>query len=133
MVCPTMSGITVDRRDHVLMTRFSFLRFISTTLIIKWSSTNGPFFKDLGIGYRPLFLRRRRTIIESELFFLRVRPSGLPHGDTGWRPPDDLPSPPPSGWSIGFIATPRTFGRLFFQRLRPALPREMSSDSALPT
>ena len=29
----------------------------------------------------------------------RVRPSGWPHGDTGWRPPEDLPSPPPRGWS----------------------------------
>jgi hypothetical protein len=35
-------------------------------------------------------------------------PSGLPHGDTGGRPPDVLPSPPPRGWSTGFIATPRT-------------------------
>src|SRR5215210_9360648 len=66
-------------------------------------------------------------------FFWRVRPSFLPHGDDGWRPPDDLPSPPPSGWSTGFIATPRTDGRLFSQRLRPAFPRETSSCSALPT
>ena len=47
---------------------------------------------------------------------------GLPHGVHGWRPPEDLPSPPPIGWSIGFIATPRTFGRLPSQRERPALP-----------
>src|SRR6266700_48251 len=65
--------------------------------------------------------------------FLRVRPSGLPHGDVGFRPPEALPSPPPSGWSMGFIATPRTLGRLPCQRLRPALPTEMSSDSELPT
>src|SRR5918997_1241125 len=64
---------------------------------------------------------------------LRVRPSFLPQGLTWWRPPEDLPSPPPSGWSTGFIATPRTDGRLFFQRLRPALPIEISSASALPT
>src|SRR5215204_3996010 len=67
------------------------------------------------------------------LFFFRVRPSFLPHGDAGCRPPEDLPSPPPSGWSTGFIATPRTVGRLFFQRERPALPSEMSSCSGLPT
>ena len=67
------------------------------------------------------------------LFFLRVRPSFLPHGDAGCRPPEDLPSPPPSGWSTGFIATPRTVGRLFFQRARPALPSEISSCSGLPT
>ena len=64
---------------------------------------------------------------------LRVRPSGLPHGDTGCRPPDDLPSPPPSGWSTGFMATPRVWGRTPFQRLRPALPSLISSCSELPT
>src|SRR5512134_4107252 len=67
------------------------------------------------------------------LFFLRVRPSFLPQGLEGWRPPEDLPSPPPSGWSTGFIATPRTLGRRFFQRARPALPSEISSCSGLPT
>ena len=63
----------------------------------------------------------------------RVRPSGLPQGDTGWRPPELLPSPPPRGWSTGFMATPRVWGRMPFYRLRPALPMEISSDSALPT
>ena len=63
----------------------------------------------------------------------RVRPSGLPHGLVGWRPPELLPSPPPSGWSTGFMATPRVVGRLPFQRLRPALPQLISSCSALPT
>ena len=56
------------------------------------------------------------------LFFFLVRPSFCPHGLVGWRPPELLPSPPPSGWSTGFIATPRTDGRLRFHRLRPALP-----------
>ena len=32
------------------------------------------------------------------------------------------PSPPPCGWSMGFIATPRTVGRMPRQRLAPALP-----------
>src|SRR5438093_6050589 len=58
---------------------------------------------------------------------------GSPHGDTGWRPPDVLPSPPPSGWSTGFIATPRTCGRLPSHRLRPALPIDTFSCSMLPT
>src|SRR6185312_3459879 len=49
------------------------------------------------------------------------------------RPPDVLPSPPPCGWSTGFIATPRTVGRLPFQRIRPALPQLMLDCSALPT
>src|SRR5438552_10847780 len=69
-----------------------------------------------------------------DFFFLaRVRPSGLPQGDDGCRPPDDLPSPPPGGWSTGFIATPRTDGRLPSQRFRPAFPSCTSSCSALPT
>src|SRR5438270_11440980 len=65
--------------------------------------------------------------------FLRVLPSFLPQGDVGFRPPEALPSPPPRGWSMGFIATPRTLGRLACQRLRPAFPAEISSDSLLPT
>src|SRR5204863_398839 len=52
---------------------------------------------------------RARTIRRSDSLFLeRVRlPSvGTPHGVTGCRPPFDLPSPPPCGWSTGFIAEP---------------------------
>src|SRR5919109_1199855 len=60
-------------------------------------------------------------------------PSTLPHGLVGGRPPELLPSPPPSGWSTGFIATPRTLGRLPNQRLLPAFPTDSSSCSALPT
>src|SRR6185312_14960215 len=79
-------------------------------------------------------VRRRRTMSCCDGFFLlRVRPSGLPQGDTGWRPPEVLPSPPPCGWSTGFMATPRVWGRLPFQRLRPALPILMRSCSELPT
>src|SRR4051794_41856849 len=78
---------------------------------------------------------RPRTIILLDGFF-RWRvflPSTLPQGDVGGRPPEVLPSPPPSGWSTGFIATPRTVGRLPRQRLRPALPQLMRSWSELPT
>src|SRR6185295_15029671 len=76
------------------------------------------------------FPRRRTMYLLDALFFFLVRPSFLPHGDVGWRPPEDLPSPPPSGWSTGFIATPRTDGRLRCQRARPALPSWTSSCSA---
>src|SRR3954454_6418114 len=82
---------------------------------------------------RFLLARRRRTIMASLAFRLRVRPSGLPLGFTGWRPPEVLPSPPPWGWSTGFMATPRTVGRLPFHRMRPALPQLMFDCSALPT
>src|SRR6185503_9612739 len=80
--------------------------------------------------------RRPRTIRRSDsLCFERVRlPSvGTPHGVTGWRPPFDLPSPPPCGWSTGFIAEPRTVGRLPSQRLRPAFPPVMLPCSRFPT
>src|SRR2546423_15671091 len=45
MVWPTMSGMIVDRRDHVLITRFSVRLFRSSTLGSRWASTNGPFFR----------------------------------------------------------------------------------------
>src|SRR6476659_8836765 len=55
---------------------------------------------------------------------------GLPHGVTGWRPPRVRP---PSGWSTGFIVSPRTCPRQPFQRFRPALPIEMFILSGLDT
>src|SRR6185295_19865360 len=58
---------------------------------------------------------------------------GKPHGVTGCRPPEVRPSPPPCGWSIGFIDTPRLCGFLPSQRLRPALPSETFLCSMLPT
>src|SRR5215471_1635028 len=82
-----------------------------------------------------LFFFERRRVISLSLGLCAglVRPSGLPHGLTGWRPPEVLPSPPPIGWSIGFIATPRTLGLRPFHRLRPALPSLMLPCSALLT
>ncbi len=43
-----------------------------------------------------------------------------------------LPSPPPCGWSTGFITTPRTVGLTPMCRLRPALPSAINSWSMLP-
>src|SRR5919198_5352146 len=84
--------------------------------------------------HQPLpFPRRLRMNLLEALPFLRVRPSFFPHGVVGWRPPEDLPSPPPSGWSTGFMATPRTSGRLRSHRALPALPRATSSCSGFPT
>src|SRR2546426_5329451 len=82
-----------------------------------------------------LYFFRRRTMSESLSLRRRVlRPLViLPHGEHGCRPPDDLPSPPPIGWSTGFIATPRTLPRRPSHRLRPALPCETFSWSRLPT
>src|SRR6266702_2882769 len=136
IVWPSIAGTIMERRDQVLMTFLVPLSFWTSTFLIRWSSTKGPFLRLRGIigcSYR-FFLPRRRVIIWSlGLCALRVRPSGLPQGLTGCRPPELLPSPPPSGWSTGFIATPRTDGRLPFHRLRPALPSLMLPCSALPT
>src|SRR5579875_825913 len=49
IVWPTMSGMIVERRDHVLMTRFSRLALSASTLRSRCSSTNGPFFRLRGM------------------------------------------------------------------------------------
>ena len=77
IVCPTISGNTVEVRDQVLIICFWFCSFICGMRLIRRSSTNGPFFEDLLIVGPYLFFlprRRPRTIIASErLPFLRVR------------------------------------------------------------
>src|SRR3977135_744115 len=79
---------------------------------------NGPFLSE-----RAIYLRLLTMNCEVRLLLRVLAPLvGLPHGVTGWRPPDVLPSPPPCGWSTGFMETPRLCGRLPSQRLRPALP-----------
>src|SRR5436190_21889738 len=133
-VWPTNSGTTVERRAHVLTTRFSPLRFIVSIRLNRDSTTYGPFLMERAIDASPYFFRRR-TMSESLSLRRRVlRPLViLPHGEQGCLPPDDLPSPPPIGWSTGFIATPRTDGLRPRQRGRPALPYEMFSCSRFPT
>ena len=90
MVCPTMSGMMVERRDQVLMTFLSPLELRTSTFLSRWSSTKGPFFRLRGMTPQPPpyrrapRVRRRRTIIELDFLLReRVRPSGLPQGDTG--------------------------------------------------
>src|SRR5579871_7027866 len=46
---------------------------------------------------------------------------------------DFLPLPPPCGWSTGFMATPRTVGRIPFKRLYPAFNRFRLFFNTLPT
>src|ERR1700712_3536557 len=133
-----MAGTIIERRDQVLITFLLLASFAATTLRSRCSSTKGPFLRLRGIFYNSYLrflpaLRRRTMSLSLGLFDLRVRPSDWPHGLTGWRPPEVLPSPPPWGWSIGFMATPRTVGRTPFQRIRPALPQLMLDCSALPT
>src|SRR5205814_3010904 len=134
-VWPTKSGVMVLRRDQVLNTFFSFRSLSAWIFTISDGSTYGPF-----LTLRPIYVvafprLRPRTMSFVECFFLcRVfLPSTLPQGLVGGRPPELLPSPPPSGWSTGFMATPRTLGRLPSQRDLPALPTDKSSCSELPT
>src|SRR5215218_932790 len=58
---------------------------------------------------------------------------GTPQGVIGWLPSGEAPSPPPCGWSTGFMAVPRVCGRTPMWRLRPALPTVTFWWSALPT
>src|SRR5574343_254089 len=89
------------------------------------------FVIELNISYFPFLdlpTRRRETICMFEYFFgVRVFwpfPDGLPHRVLARRRPRPCaPSPPPYGWSTGFMALPRTVGRIPFQRERPALPK----------
>src|SRR5271155_3185398 len=95
---------------------------------------NGPFQTERATVALPYFLRRRIISLSVALLLRVLRPLvGLPHGVTGWRPPEVRPSPPPCGWSTGFIATPRLCGFLPSQRLRPALPSEAFMWSGLET
>src|SRR6266704_4116965 len=132
-VCPTKSGRMVQRRAQVLSTRFSPLRFSVSIFFTRDSTTYGPFLMERAMSFRLSYFFRRRTMSESLSLLLRVLSPFviLPHGEHGWRPPEDLPSPPPIGWSTGFIATPRTLPRRPRQRLRPALPSDMFSWSRL--
>src|SRR5690606_16533930 len=89
-------------------------------------SIKGPFFRERGTSFPLYYLLRRRTIMLSVRLLDRVLAPlvGKPHGDTGCRPPEVRPSPPPCGCSTGFMAPPRTVGRTPRQRVAPALPRE---------
>src|SRR5690606_10567568 len=92
-----------------------------------------PFFSDLATWYPPYFLLLTMNLSVC-LFCLVLRPWAiLPHGVIGiLRPTGALPSPPPCGWSLGFIVTPRTVGRTPSRRFRPALPSEIFSWSRFP-
>src|SRR5205085_12702678 len=82
IVCPTISGTTVERRDHVLMTFFSFARFSDSSFSSSGVSTNGPFFNERLIS--PYFVLRwtmkRSVVLRVRVLYPLV---GWPHGVTG--------------------------------------------------
>src|SRR6266436_4232740 len=125
MVCPTISGMMVERRDQVRNTFFSLREFIPSIRDARYPSTKAPFLLERIESYLDLLL----TINLSVRLLLRVLYPrvGWPHGVTGCRPPEVLPSPPPCGWSTGFMETPRLCGFFPSQRERPAFPIVMFS------
>src|SRR6056297_1571143 len=132
-----MFGTIIERRDQVLIGLRSFLSCAARAFFRSWASTKGPFLTERGTAITspfPYLRPRRRTIMPSVRLFLRVLYPlvGTPHGVVGWTP-KFRPSPPPCGWSTGFITVPRTCGRRPSQRLRPALPRRTLPCSVLPT
>ena len=109
-VCPTISGMTVERRDQVLMTFFSEPRFITSIFSRSEVSTNGPFLSerliifDFDLHCRTMlsgcwsttssidhhrstmrYFCRRWTMNWSVRFWFRVLYPlvGRPHGETG--------------------------------------------------
>src|SRR3954447_26043632 len=48
-----MAGTIIERRDHVLITLWVPDSFCASTFFIRWSSTNGPFFRLRGISSLP--------------------------------------------------------------------------------
>ncbi len=48
-VWPTKSGVTIERRDHVLIGFFTPELFILSIFSRRYNSTKGPFFNDLAI------------------------------------------------------------------------------------
>src|SRR5271154_5231386 len=54
MVKPTMSGITMERRDHVLIGRRSFFWLAVCTFLARCKSTNGPFLSERGTSFSSL-------------------------------------------------------------------------------
>src|SRR5690348_717647 len=55
-VWPIIAGTIIERRDHVLITFWVPASFCASTFFIRWSSTNGPFFRLRGICYPSLSL-----------------------------------------------------------------------------
>src|ERR1700704_3647165 len=50
IVSPTMSGMTIERRDQVLIGLRSFFAEATCTFFARCRSTNGPFFNERGIS-----------------------------------------------------------------------------------
>src|SRR4029077_18318904 len=80
-VWPTKSGVTIERRDHVLIGFLAFELFILSIFSRRCDSTKGPFFNDLAIkikfpqGPAPyaFFLERLLSMMKRSLGLCLVR------------------------------------------------------------
>src|SRR4030095_13261122 len=125
-VWPTKSGVTIDRRAHVLIGLFAPELFILSIFSRRCDSTKGPFFNDLAINcklicggprsaspdsqdlshpkHHAFFFDFLRSKINRSLGLCLLRVlnplASCPHGLTGREgppPPFDFPCPPPMG------------------------------------
>src|SRR6185436_19802913 len=72
-VWPTMSGMTVDRRDQVLTTRLVPASLSAATLAARWSSTKKPFLSERAMLYLllpPPHDHRRGALVATSLVAL---------------------------------------------------------------
>src|ERR1035437_8451944 len=81
IVCPSMSGTIIERRDQVLMTILVPASFWTSAFFCRWSSTKGPFFKLRGISR--LLSALLATTADNELVAVLV---GVPGSTLGLAP-----------------------------------------------
>src|SRR5229473_2433852 len=95
-VWPTKSGVTIERRDQVLIGFFALALFILSIFSRRCDSTKGPFFNDLAINFKsfvtfskhhPFFFDFLLSKIKRSLGLCLLRVlnpfASWPHGLTG--------------------------------------------------
>src|SRR6185312_3216519 len=83
IVCPSMSGMIVERRDQVRITFLVLRSFCTSTFLSRWSSTNGPFFRLRGISQPLLALLAGTPAADDHLVARLVDPAGAALGLAG--------------------------------------------------
>src|SRR5580700_9569056 len=85
IVRPTISGMTMERRDQVLIGFLSFFAEATCTFFARCRSTNGPFFNERGISTY-LVLATLQNHVIGALVVARLQALGvLPPGRHGMR------------------------------------------------
>src|SRR5438132_2054962 len=77
-VWPTKSGVTIERRDQVLIGFFTPELFILSIFSKRCDSTKGPFFNDLAINFKPFVVAAARCAAHraaATASYLFLRPS----------------------------------------------------------